>query len=619
MIRNKTRLVAQGYTKEEGIDYDEVFALVARIEAIRLFIAYVLFKDFVVYQMDVNSAFLYGKIEEEVYVYQPPRFKDPEFPNRVYKVEKALYGIHQAPKAWNEMCTEFEKLMHKKFQMSSMGELTFFLGLQVTRKDDGIFINQDKYADEILKKFGFSSMKIASTPMETSKPLIKDAEAEDDDVYLYRSMIGSLMYLTASRFDIMFAICACVRFQVSPKVSHLHAVKRIFRYLKGPPKLGLWKSTTRGCQFLRSRLISWQCKKQTIVANSTTEAKYVAAASCSEYAQMMLETAADDAIQVSTVSLTYYWLNLFWKTAIASTLHNGEMEITATIDGKIKIVTKESIRRHLKLEDSDGAPSTSQPHLSPTLRSYIRQETKVPRSSSPPHTNIADKAASTCMDVRYGGDATTVTGLKAGQGGVDLVVDLETYMTQTKKVYGAAFTKLIKKVKRLEKKDKLSKSRRKLRLVLSNEEGSDSDILAQKDPSKQGMKIDQVDEDEGITLVQIGVSTASIDFTTANVPVTTVGTKYSTASPEVKTVGDYVDDIAAKSLAYIRRSETKTKDKGKGIMEEFESAMTKKKKKQEQERLGYEATLRLQEQLDAEETKRTARAHEAASSFNIEE
>ncbi|GKA84382.1 putative ribonuclease H-like domain-containing protein [Tanacetum coccineum] len=300
VIRNKARLVAQGYTQEEGIDYDE---------------------------MDVKSAFLYGKIEEEVYVCQPLGFEDPEFPNRVYKVEKALYGLHQAPRACDillvqvyvddiifgsdkkKLCTEFEKLIHKKFQMSYIGELTFFLELQVTQKDDGIFISQDKYVDEILKKFGFSTVKTASTPMETSKPLLKDAEAEDVDVHLYRSMIGSLMYLTSSRPDIMFAVCACARFQVTPKVSHLHAVKRIFRYLKGQPKLGLWypkdspfdleaytdsdyagasldrKSTIGGCQFLRSRLISWQCKKRTIVANSTTEAEYVAVASC--YGQVL--------------------------------------------------------------------------------------------------------------------------------------------------------------------------------------------------------------------------------------------------------------------------------------------------------------------------------------------
>ncbi|GJR16263.1 hypothetical protein Tco_0798915 [Tanacetum coccineum] len=161
-----------------------------------------------------------------------------------------------------------------------MGKITFFLGLQVTQKDDRIFISQDNYVDEILKKFGFSTMKTASTPIETSKPLLKNAEAKYVDVHLYRSMIGSLMCLTSSRPNIMFVVCACARFQVTPKVSHLHAVKRIFRYLKGQPKLGLWypkdspfdleayfdsdyagasldrESITGGCQFLGSRLIS---------------------------------------------------------------------------------------------------------------------------------------------------------------------------------------------------------------------------------------------------------------------------------------------------------------------------------------------------------------------------
>ncbi|GJY05599.1 hypothetical protein Tco_0371539 [Tanacetum coccineum] len=199
---------------------------------------------------------------------------------------------------------------------------------------------------------------------------------------------------------------------------------------------------------------------------------------------------------------------------------------------------------------------------------------------------------------------------------LDRVVALETDLTHTKKVYGAAFTKLIKKVKRLEKKDKLSKSRRKLRLVLSDEEGSDSDILAQEDPSKQRRKISQIDEDEGITLVQMGVSTASIDFTTANVPVTTAGAEISTASPEVKTAGDSVDDIAAKSLVYIRRSAAKTKDKGKGIMEESESAMTKTKRQQDKKRLGLETVVRLQEEFDEEERQRIARVHEAARSLS---
>ncbi|GJT41449.1 putative ribonuclease H-like domain-containing protein [Tanacetum coccineum] len=351
VVRNKARLVAQGHRQEEGIDYDEVFAPVARIEAIRLFLAFASFMGFIVYQMDVKSAFLYGTIDEEVYVSQPPGFVDPDHPKKVYKVVKALYGLHQAPRAWyatlstflekhgyrrgtidktlfikkdkkdimlvqvyvddiifgstrKSWCDEFEALMKGRFQMSSMGELIFFLGLQVKQKTDGIFISQDKYVADMLKKFDLASVKTAITPMETKMALTKDEEADEVDVHLYRSMIGSLMYLTASRPDIMFAVCACSRFQVTPKTSHLNAVKRIFKYLKGKPNLGLWypressfdleaysdsdyaganldrKSTTGGCQFLGSRLISWQCKKQTIVATSTTEAEYVAAASC---------------------------------------------------------------------------------------------------------------------------------------------------------------------------------------------------------------------------------------------------------------------------------------------------------------------------------------------------
>ncbi|GJV40206.1 putative ribonuclease H-like domain-containing protein [Tanacetum coccineum] len=268
VVRNKARLVAQGHRQEEGIDYDEIFAPVTRIEAIRIFLAF-------------------------VYVSQPPGFIDPKYPKKVYKCsESSLWVYNQAPQSLS------------RFQMSSMGELTFFLGLQVKQKEDGIFISQDKCVAEILKKFDFISVKTASTPIETQKPLVKDEEASDVDVHLYRSMIGSLMYLTASRPDIMFAVCACSRFQVTLKTSHLSAVKRIFRYLKGKPKLGLWyprvssfdleaysdsdyaranldrKSTTGGCQFLGRRLISWQCKKQTIVATSTTEAEYVAAANC---------------------------------------------------------------------------------------------------------------------------------------------------------------------------------------------------------------------------------------------------------------------------------------------------------------------------------------------------
>nr|GEU48301.1 hypothetical protein [Tanacetum cinerariifolium] len=178
VIRNKARLVAQGHTQEEWIDYDEVFTSVARIKAIRLFLAYASFKDFVVYQMDVKSDFLYGKIEEEVYVCQPPGFEDPDFPDKVYKVEKALYGLHQPPRAWYETLSTY--LLDNGFHRGKMDKTLFIRrhkGLQVKQKQDGIFISQDKYVTEILKKYGFIEVKNASTPMETQKPLLKDEDA----------------------------------------------------------------------------------------------------------------------------------------------------------------------------------------------------------------------------------------------------------------------------------------------------------------------------------------------------------------------------------------------------------------------------------------------------------
>nr|GEZ59441.1 retrovirus-related Pol polyprotein from transposon TNT 1-94 [Tanacetum cinerariifolium] len=198
VIKNKARLVAQVYTQEEWIDYDEVFSPIAIIEAIRLFLAYASFKDFVVYQMDVKSVFLYGKIEEEVYVCQPPRFEDPDFHDRVYNVEIALHkGDILMLKVYvddiifgstkKEPCNAFEKLMHERFQMISMGEITFFLGLQVNQKKDGIFNCPDKYVGEILKKFRFTEVKTASTLMETQKPLLKDEDGVKVDVHMYRA------------------------------------------------------------------------------------------------------------------------------------------------------------------------------------------------------------------------------------------------------------------------------------------------------------------------------------------------------------------------------------------------------------------------------------------------
>nr|GEV94088.1 ribonuclease H-like domain-containing protein [Tanacetum cinerariifolium] len=293
---------------EEGIDYNKIFAPVARIKAIRIFLAYASFMRFTVYQMDVKSTFLYGTIDEEVYVMQPSGFQDLEFPVRVYKVEKAMYRLHQAPRA---------ALMHEKFQMSAMGELNFFFGLQVLQKEDSIFLSQDKYVEDIIKKFGYSDVRSSNTPMDKENPWGKYGTIKDVDLHLYRYMIGSLMYLTASRPDIIFAVCACARHQMTLKESYSDSYYGVATQDR--------KSTTRGCQFLGKRLISWQCKKQTIVATSTTEAEYVAAASgCG---QVLIETMKEGA------------------------------KILATVDGKLRTMSESSIRRNLKLNDEAGISS----------------------------------------------------------------------------------------------------------------------------------------------------------------------------------------------------------------------------------------------------------------------
>ncbi|KAD4982137.1 hypothetical protein E3N88_18808 [Mikania micrantha] len=351
IIKTKARLVVQGYCQEEGIDYDETFAPVERLEAIRFFLAFAISHNIKVYQMDIKSAFLYGTIKEEVYVCQPPGFDDVHHPDWVYKLDKALYGLKQAPRAWYDtlsqfllsnifsrgtidktlfikrvdkelllvqiyvddiifgstkqsMCEQFSKLMSSKFEMSALSELKTFLGLQVKQTPHGTFIHQSKYVKDLLNKFDMNDCKIISTPMATSPGICPDDNGEPIDQTLYRCMIGSLMYLTASRPDIMYATCVCARYQSAPKQSHLSFVKRILRYLKGTPVLGIWypankicklvgftdsdyagcsltrKSTSGGCQFFAGCLVSWQSKKQTSVSNSTAEAEYITAAHC---------------------------------------------------------------------------------------------------------------------------------------------------------------------------------------------------------------------------------------------------------------------------------------------------------------------------------------------------
>nr|GEX02547.1 retrovirus-related Pol polyprotein from transposon TNT 1-94 [Tanacetum cinerariifolium] len=261
ILKNKACLVARGYRQEKGIDFEESFAPVARLEAIRIFIAYAAQKNMVVYQIDVKTVFLNGNLREEVYVSQPDGFVDQDNPNHVYKLKKALYGLKQASCAWNgndlllvqiyvddiifaastpELCDLFANLMCSKFKMSMMGKISFFLGLQISQSPRGIFINQSKYALESLKKYGFESCDPVDTPMVEKSKLDEDKEGKFVDPSHYYGMIGTLLYLIASRPDLQFAICMCARYQAQPIEKHVHAVKKIFGYLRGTVHRGLW-------------------------------------------------------------------------------------------------------------------------------------------------------------------------------------------------------------------------------------------------------------------------------------------------------------------------------------------------------------------------------------------
>jgi len=286
VVRNKARLVAQGYSQQEGIDYTETFSLVAKLEAIRLLLSYAVNHDIILYQMNVKSAFLNGVISEELFVKQPPGFEDLKHLDHVYKLKKSLYGLKQVPRTWyDRLCIflikndfkrgqvdttlfrrilekyifvvqiyvddiifgstnaslfkEFSKLMQDEFEMGMMGELKFLLGIQINQSKDGVYVHQTKYTKELLKKFKLEDCKVMNTPMHPTCTLSKEDTGSKVDQKLYRGMFGSLLYLTACRPNILFSVCLCARFQSDPRESHLTAIKRISRYLKGTINLGL--------------------------------------------------------------------------------------------------------------------------------------------------------------------------------------------------------------------------------------------------------------------------------------------------------------------------------------------------------------------------------------------
>ncbi|GJZ94770.1 putative ribonuclease H-like domain-containing protein [Tanacetum coccineum] len=554
VIRNKARLVSQGYTQEEGINYDDVFAPVARIEAVRLFLAYTSFTYGIhgLFIIGCESAFFMVRIEEEVYV------------------DDIIFGS-----ANKELCTGFEKLIKE---------------------------NQDKYVDEILKKFNYNDAKSASTPVDLEKPLVKDRDATDVDVHLYRSMIESLMYLTASRPDIMFAVCACARFQVTPKTSHLTAVKRDFKYLKGKPTLGLWysrdspfellaytdsdyagatrdrKSTTGGCQFLDIRISKevgdeaihkeWGDRmKRTATTASSFErgadaqpefsdkhnmVVYLEKSKGSEGSHKIIDFLNASHIKYALIknSIIYVsFIKQFWRTAIANTRTDGEDQQHST--SPLRITSSPS------LSSQTYQPSPLPQPMDTTHKT--EEPTPMPHDSPLHSVHSLERDEGSMKHTKLMELVTKLT---------DRIEVLEKDLQQTKKTYSTAFTKLIFRVKKLEKQIKPGKARKKARI----DEGT---LWFQEDGEvheKTSADTKVLLEEEILTKLVEDGGKGEKEVSTANIPVSTASTAVSTASTNVST--------AAATLVYIRRSAEKKKDKGKAIM--IESEPLKKIKKRDQ-------------------------------------
>ncbi|GJY60634.1 retrovirus-related pol polyprotein from transposon TNT 1-94 [Tanacetum coccineum] len=346
ILKNKARLVARGYRQEEGIDFEESFTPVARLEAIRIFLAFAAHMNMVVYQMDVKTAFLNVNLREEVYVSQPDRFVDKDKPNHVYKLKKALYGLNQSSCAWYDMLSSF--LISQDFSKGSVDPILFI------RRDGKELLLLQIYVNDII--FAASRLKLY-TPMVEKSKLDEDKEGKAVDPSHYRGMIGTLLYLTASRPDLQFAICMCARYQARPTKKHLHAIKRIFRYLRGTVNRGLWypkdssialtafadedhascqdtrHSTSGSMQFLGDRLVSWSSKRQKSAAISSTKAEYIAMSGCCAQILWMRSQLTDYGLGFNKIPM--YCDN---KSAIALSCNNVQHSRSKHIDIKFHFI-----------------------------------------------------------------------------------------------------------------------------------------------------------------------------------------------------------------------------------------------------------------------------------------
>ncbi|GKA00182.1 retrovirus-related pol polyprotein from transposon TNT 1-94 [Tanacetum coccineum] len=363
ILKNKARLVFCGYRQEEGIDFEESFAPVARLDAIRIFLTYPAHMNMIVYQIDVKTTFLNGILREEVYVSQPDGFVDQDNLNHVYKLKKALYGLKQAPRAWYDLLSKF--LLSQEIFKGTM-DPTLFIRRQgkdillILQSPRGIFINQSKYALESLRKYGMESSDPVDTPMVDKSKLDEDTQRKAVDPTHYRGMIGTLMYLTASRPDLTFVVCMCARYQAKPTEKHLHAVKRIFKYLRGTINRGLWypkdssialtayadadhagcqdtRRSTSGCmQLLGDRLVSWSSKRQKSAAISSTEAEYIAMSGCCAQILWMRSQLTDYGLGFNKIPM--YCDN---KSAIALCCNNVQHSRSKHIDIRFHFIKEQ--------------------------------------------------------------------------------------------------------------------------------------------------------------------------------------------------------------------------------------------------------------------------------------